>query len=85
MNLFLSINKNYSVFIFIIRMLSDHTALSTHTACFFCRDKNKLLKTVKKKTLFLLIVNIKSISKIMQDAVTPIMMKMVLYEKRNLI
>ena len=33
----------------------------------------------------MLIVNIKSISRIMQDAVTPIMMKMVLYEKRNLI
>ena len=66
-------------------MLSVHTALSTHTACFICRDKNRPLKTVKKKTLFMLIVNTKSISRIMQDAVTPIMMKMVLYEKRNLI
>ena len=32
-------------------MLSVHTALSTHTACFICRDKNRPLKTVKKRDI----------------------------------
>jgi hypothetical protein len=57
-------------------MSSIETALSTHTACFTCRENNRSLHQVKKKTLFTHIKLTKSTLNIMQDVATLILMKM---------
>ncbi len=64
-------------------MLLVNTALSTHTACFICREKTRGLHQVKKKDIILLMQLIKYISNIIQDYAMLILMNMVLLEKKN--